>query len=78
MAISLSIGKPTGGGCGGGGGGTLMPWAIEIRLKNINNIWAIIFLNHPYTSGLIKFGCKSMKKRMLTKFFQQFLHKINL
>ena len=37
------MGKP-GGGVGGGGGGTLPPSTILIRLKNINNIWAIIFL----------------------------------
>ena len=38
------MGKPGGGVGGGGGGGTLPPSTILIRLKNINNIRAIIFL----------------------------------
>ena len=38
------MGKPGGGVGGGGGGGTLPPSTILIRLKNINNIWAIILI----------------------------------
>ena len=67
------MGKPGGGVGGGGGGGTLPPSTILIRLKNINNIWAIIF----YWTWE-KFGCKCMKKRLLTKFFEQFLLKLYL
>ena len=40
----MSMGKPGGGTGGGGGGGTLPPSTILIRLKNINNIRAIFFI----------------------------------
>lgn len=71
MIKPSSIGKPTGGikSSEGGGGGVVCP--LHTKLINTNKIWGIIFV---LFSIIIISRCKSIKKTLSKKIFQQLIN----